>query len=391
MSLDGSETMMSRFDKWKETLGFTRKSDVVLKRMNYQNLNMGFPIVVLGFIFTVAGLSYACAELARRVVAHETIETYFFQKIFIYLMVIVTSIWMMLEYRHMKLHHERSQRRLTFINYSYVLAMMCYGFQLSITYMDNGIPFSPFLIACMWSFLLFNINPIFTVVVSFVFNECIRLGAMRHGVKVEIYSTLIFMISLWIVSIVRYEMSLKNARLMVEAELLNEKLQNVNERLSHISTTDELTGVKNRIGLRNDFDSFIGKKLFVLFCDIDNFKYINDNFGHPIGDRVIANYAETLVMVYGLDGVYRYGGDEFLVIKEYDEDTARVYMKRFKTLFSRFCVPETTHLVTTSGGYYVDECPDADTLRHMFKVADDNLYSAKQNGKNRVVGTGGIS
>ncbi len=382
---------MDRFDKWKEVLGFTRKSEEVLEKLNHQNLNMGFPIVVLGFIFTVAGFANSSFELAGKLAANEPVEAYFFQKMFIYLMVIVTSSWMMLEFRHMRLHHERSQRRLTFINYSYVLALMCYGFQLSITYMHNGIPFSPFLIACIWSFLLFNINPIFTVLVSFVFNECIRLGALRHGVKVEIYSTLIFMISLWIVSIVRYEMSLKNARLMVEAVRLNERLQNVNERLSHISTTDELTGIKNRIGLRNDFDGFIGKKLFVMFCDIDNFKYINDNFGHPIGDKVIANYAETLVMIYGLEGVYRYGGDEFLIIKEYDEDKSRLYMKRFKILFSRFCVPGTTHLITTSGGYYVADCPDADTLRAMFKTADDNLYSAKQNGKNRVVGTGGIS
>ncbi|MCR4781495.1 MAG: GGDEF domain-containing protein [Lachnospiraceae bacterium] len=369
-------------------LGIYRNSYEVVKLINRQNLKMGFPVLIIVGSMTLVRIIITIYKLSIFALEYGTVDIYEFQGLFIYAFVVVMSALML--YCELKVRNvrDRNENFISIVVYLFIISLMCYGFQISVTYMEKVYPFGAFIVSCIWSFLLFNVKPYFAVGSSFIFNECIRLAALRHGIKMDFKTSILIMISLWVVSLVRYNISLDNARLIIEDKRLNEKLHGMNERLNQISATDELTGVKNRNGLRNDFDNYVGKKLFVMFCDIDNFKYINDNFGHPVGDRVIANYAETLVMIYGLDGVYRYGGDEFLVIKEYSKETFDIYKKRFRILFKRFCVPESTHLVTTSGGFFIDQCDSAKKLRDMFKKADDNLYRAKENGKNRVIGNG---
>ncbi len=86
--------------------------------------------------------------------------------------------------------------------------------------------------------------------------------------------------------------------------------------LAFDSTHDGLTGMKNRMALRNDFSGYIGKELYVVMSDVDKFKQYNDWFGHEVGDRVLTGIGRQTLELFGYDSVYRYGGDEFLLILE---------------------------------------------------------------------------
>ena len=100
-------------------------------------------------------------------------------------------------------------------------------------------------------------------------------------------------------------------------ELQHEQhMENMNQDLIYDSTHDHLTGMKNRLALRQDFSSFVGKRLYVIMADIDDFKQYNDNYGHAAGDQVLSAISRVTLELFGYDSVYRYGGDEFLMILE---------------------------------------------------------------------------
>ena len=72
-----------------------------------------------------------------------------------------------------------------------------------------------------------------------------------------------------------------------EVDALTEKLREENEHLKSISLTDALTGIRNRLALRQDFDTYLNREVTVMMLDLDSFKSINDTSGHEEGDRVL--------------------------------------------------------------------------------------------------------
>lgn len=102
---------------------------------------------------------------------------------------------------------------------------------------------------------------------------------------------------------------------------LNDKLMDREKTIKKLAYYDELTGVANRSLFYEFGDRFINnakidhKTLGVMFVDVDNFKYINDNYGHKIGDKMLIEVAKTLKKCTRCeDLVARFGGDEFLVL-----------------------------------------------------------------------------
>jgi diguanylate cyclase (GGDEF)-like protein/PAS domain S-box-containing protein len=160
--------------------------------------------------------------------------------------------------------------------------------------------------------------------------------------------------------------------------------------LAHSAQHDFLTGLPNRTLVNDRVNQAIGlasrhgKKVAVLFLDLDGFKHINDSLGHPTGDRLLQSITERLVnCVRGSDTVSRQGGDEFVVVLqeiEHAEDAAITARRMLKTVAEAHCiVPHDLHVTASIG---VSVCPDdgldAETL---IKNADTAMYQAKENGR----------
>ena len=152
-------------------------------------------------------------------------------------------------------------------------------------------------------------------------------------------------------------------------------------RAAHIANaTDPLTGIANRRGLDRHFKAGGKRPTGLALIDCDNFKRINDRFGHAMGDRVLIAVAEAL----NGDGVFeaRLGGEEFvLLIYGSDWQSMAEAARRRITQVVRLKVPEFPLPVTASAG--LAAVNDGETLSSALKRADKALYAAKEAGRNR--------
>jgi diguanylate cyclase (GGDEF)-like protein/PAS domain S-box-containing protein len=158
----------------------------------------------------------------------------------------------------------------------------------------------------------------------------------------------------------------------------------------HSAHHDFLTGLPNRMLLSDRVNQVIalaqrhGKKVAVLFLDLDGFKHINDSLGHAVGDKLLQSIAKCLVdCVRGSDTVSRQGGDEFVVLLsevEHSEDAAITARRMLHAVAEVHPVGQHDLHITTSIGLSVfpDDGLDAETL---IKNADTAMYQAKENGR----------
>ena len=156
------------------------------------------------------------------------------------------------------------------------------------------------------------------------------------------------------------------------------------EHLEASVNIDALTGVKNRHGFRNDIKEYGGKKVILMILDIDNFKEINDRYGHQKGDKILVVFARQVQEMFGKDKTYRYGGDEFLVLsKEDDLNSFTNKLEEFKKLLET----KKDNIVKFSAGFVSGTLDQELNYSALLKEADNNLYSSKNNGKDRFIGS----
>jgi len=146
---------------------------------------------------------------------------------------------------------------------------------------------------------------------------------------------------------------------------------------------DYLTKLKNRHSLFEDIESLDIRKCSLLFIDLNKFKNINDTFGHQIGDEILFNVSKRLGDVFGFDHLYRYGGDEFIVILVHPEGTfveeaVDVKINEIWRVFSKAIVDshQRDHYIGLSMGVVLSEAQVSnwDTL---INLADDLMYDSK--------------
>lgn len=157
-----------------------------------------------------------------------------------------------------------------------------------------------------------------------------------------------------------------------------------------LAVTDGLTGLLTQKAGKDILQSFIDaqKQFSILFIDIDDFKKINDTYGHIIGDQVLVHLT-GLIRAAVPDGAacIRYGGEEFVVILEqHDSTNARHIAQGMRASVeqSSFCVRRTSIRLTVSIGIAVHTA-QTDSADLLLCAADHALYRAKEQGKNRVV------
>jgi diguanylate cyclase (GGDEF)-like protein len=171
---------------------------------------------------------------------------------------------------------------------------------------------------------------------------------------------------------------------------LIKKLEEARQMIEEIAITDQLTEVFNRrhimSRLEEEFEQVkrLKKNVSCIMADIDNFKHINDSYGHLVGDQVlkaISHRIRNTVRAYDILG--RYGGEEFLIIMpDTTLEEARGLAERIRIRVKEEKVNTTT--VTMSLGVVCVEESDR-SLDDIIRRADQNLYSAKKAGKDRVV------
>ena len=178
----------------------------------------------------------------------------------------------------------------------------------------------------------------------------------------------------------------------MQAEALKHQqaeLQAVNARLETLAHTDGLTQVKNyrafqeRLVIDVERSSRYGETLSLLLIDVDRFKFFNDTFGHPTGDKVLQGVAGTLQnSVRTVDFVARYGGEEFAVIlTETDAFGALEVAERLRAAIESYAWEQRT--ITVSIGISTLYSGGA-TPQTLIDRADRALYHAKQSGRNCV-------
>lgn len=175
--------------------------------------------------------------------------------------------------------------------------------------------------------------------------------------------------------------------------LFNEEIRQQDIKIKDLIYKDSITGLDNRTAINLRIERAIlgsnnGKRFAVGFIDIDNFKYINDTYGHDVGDGVIETIGQKFKTVMSETlTIGRFGGDEFLFLLEgiHDASDIEVYLKEVMNLLQEPLLHgNQRHYLTISIGVSIYPMNGV-TREKLIKCSDMALYKAKDRGKNQYV------
>lgn len=161
------------------------------------------------------------------------------------------------------------------------------------------------------------------------------------------------------------------------------------KRIEELSVTDKLTGLYNRLKLDElmliKIEAFrrYNVDFSIILLDIDNFKSVNDTYGHDVGDYVLQTIAKTLrTHIRITDIIGRWGGEEFLIIcNNTNLDNSKILAENIRKIVENIKFDKVGTKTISLG---LSEFQKDDDVKSIFKRADDALYEAKTTGKNKV-------
>lgn len=159
------------------------------------------------------------------------------------------------------------------------------------------------------------------------------------------------------------------------------------------AVTDELTGLANRRSFRESLDTELlraerfGSGLAVIVADLDDFKEVNDRFGHKTGDEVLRAFAEVLQgRIRTIDVAARIGGEEFaILLPQTDAPGAEALAENLRSAVAELRIPVGTDEISLTSSFGVAAFPETQGAEELMTAADLALYSAKRAGKDQVV------
>ncbi|MBM4389175.1 MAG: diguanylate cyclase, partial [Deltaproteobacteria bacterium] len=202
-----------------------------------------------------------------------------------------------------------------------------------------------------------------------------------------------------------YSLEKEHQDLIKETSRLNSAIENLlkeqavfkteNEKLKEIAIVDDLTGLYNirylKLKLKEEYERThrYGTSFTLIMIDLDDFKSVNDNYGHQCGDEVLKKTAQIIQRgCRNADIAGRYGGEAFLVIAvNTDTDGTAIFANRSRKALENEVINYGRSGIKITASFGVaecskDECPGVDEL---IRRADESLYWAKKRGKNMVV------
>jgi diguanylate cyclase (GGDEF)-like protein len=187
---------------------------------------------------------------------------------------------------------------------------------------------------------------------------------------------------------------LARVKVQLKIKALQDDLKANNQLLQKLAQTDPLTELHNRRHmmetLEAEFDrsSRVGSPFSLLMVDLDHFKMVNDTYGHQLGDKVLQSIAwEIKGALRQYDSAARFGGEEFaLLLPETGLDGAKLVAERLRQAISAlaFTGPLSALKISVSIGVATIPHSRVHSISDLIRAADDALYAAKRNGRNRV-------
>jgi diguanylate cyclase (GGDEF)-like protein len=168
------------------------------------------------------------------------------------------------------------------------------------------------------------------------------------------------------------------------------KIKILSRKMRGMAYTDSLTNIYNRLHFAHFLDAEIDKvkryggKFSIIFFDLDNFKEVNDNFGHMVGDDVLERVTEIVSKANRSADIFaRYGGEEFIILTpETNMSGALIHAERLRNDIESYNF-KTAGKITSSFGVAEFDAEN-DTVESLLERADKALYMAKEFGRNRV-------
>lgn len=223
-----------------------------------------------------------------------------------------------------------------------------------------------------------------------VINE--DMGTDEIGQTVKIYNKMVHRIKSLILEVksekVKSDVLLEEkSKAYDEIQKTYEKIKVQSEQIDTLVYQDILTGIKNRFAITSYIEKLIideEKNFCVLFLDVDNFKFINDTYGHDLGDLVIKATAKVLKAFKSDDiEMGRFGGDEFLIVarKRNTETSLKLAVDLIQAFQQPIVVEKKKFYLTVSIGISCYPCHGINYM-DLIKKADLALYDAKDSGRN---------
>lgn len=171
--------------------------------------------------------------------------------------------------------------------------------------------------------------------------------------------------------------------------VLTRELEEKLEVITHLSETDPLLNINNRLKLNNELQREIditrryGHPLSVIMFDIDHFKKVNDKYGHDNGDNVLITIANLVNgQIRKTDIFARWGGEEFMIVLPNTTlDKGAVLAEKLRKIIEECRIPIVGYITSSFGVY---QFARGDDFESMVKNVDIILYKAKKSGRNRV-------
>ena len=188
----------------------------------------------------------------------------------------------------------------------------------------------------------------------------------------------------------------RQARYEAQLQLMGERVHSLRADLVALRekvNLDALTHLHNRgafddvLAKQVDFSFLSGQAMALMMVDLDNFKQINDTYGHPGGDEVLQTVANTLIQLFPRrsDFIARYGGEEFaLILVDAERDDLRRLGERVLEAVRALEIEYLDHSITLTCSIGIATGTPQDSAETLLRRADQALYRAKQDGRDRL-------